>query len=122
MIPLADPWSWLTSVVPLSGIVEHTLKHPWMPGFSTLITIVASITILVGSVIWTVLINMAGSINSWSVTTAHVPLGIHVSAGDGLYCSYASFGLLVASTIPYVIRSAPTPSNSRFRIPDPPFF
>ena len=93
--------------IPHSGIIEYTLKYPWIPWFSALLAVIAGISALVTSSIWTALIRTAGRINSWTVTTNNVSLGIRVSAGAGLYCTWVASVLLLASIVPYIIKSAP---------------
>jgi len=68
--------------------------------------VLATILILAGSAIWTVIIKKAKGVNSWTVQPAQLPLGIQVSTGAGLYCAWVASGFLVASTIPLTIESA----------------
>lgn len=76
---------------------------------STTFAIVASVLLLIGAVIWTVIIKKAQSINDYILTLpsgVSVPVGINVDVGDGLYLAWASFACIIASTIPYMIRYA----------------
>ena len=95
----------LSFILAPSGILECVFKWTWA-SFPNFIAAVAGMSILVGSAIWTALIRTAGRINSWTITTKNVSLGIRVYAGAGLYCTWAAFVLLLASTIPYIIKSA----------------
>ena len=88
---------------PLSGVIKHT----WAFFVSTSAAIVASIFVLAGSALWTVLIKRAEDINTWTVRPAEVPLGIEVTNGIGLYLVWAAFACLATSIIPYAIRSVP---------------
>jgi hypothetical protein len=81
MILLTDLRSWLTCLCSTSGVIKHT----WAFFVSTSAAIVASIFVLAGSALWTVLIKRAGDVNTWTVRPAQVPLGIEVSTGIGLY-------------------------------------
>lgn len=94
------------------------IKHTWAFFLSTSAAVTASIFVLAGSALWTVLINRAGDVNSWIVQPAKVPLGIEVTNGIGLYLSWAAFACLVTSIIPYTIRSVLSDSHD-FPSPDP---
>ena len=94
------------------------IKHTWAFFVSTSSAIVASIFVLAGSAVWTVLIKRAGDVNSWIVRPAQVPLGIEVSTGIGLYLAWAAFGCLVTSIIPYSIRYVP-PNHLILTFPGP---
>lgn len=87
------------------GVIKHTIAF----FLSTSCAILASILVLAGSALWTVIIKKAEDINTWSVDvqSVQVPLGIQVSAGHGLYLVWAAFACLVTSIIPYMIRSVP---------------
>ncbi|KAJ7655208.1 hypothetical protein DFH06DRAFT_1092394 [Mycena polygramma] len=70
---------------------------------STAFAILGSIFILIGASIWTVMIKKTQSVNSLTVGTGDVPLGIEVSVGTALYMIWASFVTLLASVIPYMV-------------------
>ena len=92
--------------IPPSGILEHIFRWDWT-FFPIFLAASAGLGTLVGSARWTALIRTAGRINSLTITTKNVSLGIRVYAGTGLYCTWAAFVLLWASIIPYIIESAP---------------
>jgi hypothetical protein len=93
----------LGSILATISLVTGVIKHTWAFFLSTSAAIVASIFVLAGSALWTVLIKRAADINTWTVRPAQVPLGIEVSSGIGLYLAWAAFACLVTSIIPYTI-------------------
>lgn len=69
--------------------------------------LIASVLLLIGAVIWTVIIKKAQDINGWIVPLSNgnqVPLGINVSLGNGVLLAWAAFACIAASLIPYMIR------------------
>ena len=94
----------LTFVPPSGAIAPHT---PCALLVAALTTVIASISVLAGSAIWATIIQRVGDINTQTVQSTQVPLGIVVSAGTGLQYAWASFGLLVASVIDCIILSVP---------------
>ncbi|KAJ7102331.1 hypothetical protein B0H15DRAFT_814169 [Mycena belliarum] len=70
---------------------------------STSFAIVGSIFILIGASIWTVMIQKTQSVNSITLGTAHVPVGIIVSKGPGFFMIWAAFATLFASVVPYMV-------------------
>jgi len=88
----------------LIGIPKRTYTYL----SSTLFAIFGTLLLFIGSIIWTVLIHKAESINqallkSSGSTVATIPLGILVSAGAGLWLFWAAFVCLMLSVIPYLI-------------------
>lgn len=87
------------------GLFKHALAFL----VSTVFAILSSVMLLIGAVIWTVIIKKAESINGWIVplpSGTEVPLGISVDVGGGLFLAWAAFACIIASIIPYMIRSA----------------
>ncbi|KAI0702416.1 actin cortical patch SUR7/pH-response regulator pali [Cytidiella melzeri] len=85
-----------------TGLIKHAL------GFllSTVFALLASVLLLIGVVIWTVIIKKTQDINGWIVPLPNgteVPLGITVSVGNGLLLAWAAFATIAASLIPYMI-------------------
>ncbi|KAI0095264.1 Glucanosyltransferase-domain-containing protein [Irpex rosettiformis] len=86
-----------------TGLIKHAL------GFllSTVFSLLATVLLLIGAVIWTVIVKKAQDINGWIVplpSGVEVPLGISVSLGNGLLLAWAAFACIAASLIPYMIR------------------
>ncbi|KAI0343991.1 hypothetical protein BDW22DRAFT_1328054 [Trametopsis cervina] len=86
-----------------TGLIKHAL------GFllSTIFAIVATVLLLIGVVIWTIIIKKAQDINGWIVPLPNgtqVPLGISVNIGDALLLAWAAWACMFASLIPYMIR------------------
>jgi len=93
----------LGSILATVSLATGVFKHTWTFFVSTSSAIIASIFVLAGSALWTVLIKRAEDINTWTVRPVQVPLGIEVSVGTGLYLAWAAFACLATSVIPYMI-------------------
>ncbi|KAF9650723.1 hypothetical protein BDM02DRAFT_3092710 [Thelephora ganbajun] len=93
----------LGSILATISLATGVIKHTWAFFISTLSATMASIFVLAGSALWTVLIKRAKDINTWTVRPAQVPLGIEVSTGVALYLTWAAFACLATSIIPYMI-------------------
>lgn len=95
----------LGAIIAIFSLATGAIKHTWAFFLSTSAAVVASIFVLAGSALWTVVIKKAEDINTWTVNvqSVQVPLGIEVSAGIGLYLAWAAFACLVTSIIPYMI-------------------
>lgn len=91
----------------LSGVYKHTLAFL----ASACLAILATLFTLTAAALWTTAINTSESVNGLILNTTNIPLGIEVSSGSGLSLLWAAVGLLIASLIPYLIRS-----DSRFRL------
>ena len=97
----------LKLILPNSGLIKHALGFL----FSTIFSLLATVLLLIGAVIWTVIVKKAQDINGWIVplpSGIEVPLGIDVSLGNGLLLAWAAFACIAASLIPYMIRCVPT--------------
>ncbi|KAF8640397.1 hypothetical protein AX17_000066 [Amanita inopinata Kibby_2008] len=88
-----------TAVTFFAGITKHIFTFM----VSALLSIASTVLLLIGVSIWTVLVKKAEAVNDMSIGSQPVPLGIVVSAGSGLYMTWASFVLSVVSVIPYLI-------------------
>jgi len=85
------------------SFVIGVIKSSWTFLFSTIFAVVASLMLLVGSAIWTVLIQKTSSINDMVIGSSSVPAGIIISTGIGPYFSWTAFALVTVSIIPYMI-------------------
>ena len=85
----------------LSGIYKHTLSFL----ASACLSILATVFTLTAASLWTSAINTSESVNGLILNTTNIPLGIEVSTGSGLSLLWAAAGLLIASLVPYLIRS-----------------
>jgi hypothetical protein len=74
--------------------------------------------LLIAGAMWTAMVERSEDVNKFVVPAqGHtVPLGIAVGAGPGLYLLWAAFATLAASTLPYLIRSAPRCRRMRSRL------
>ena len=88
-------------ITPLSGVYKHTIAF----FISGCLAILATIFILTAAALWTTAINTSESVNGLILNTTNIPLGIEVSSGPGLSLLWAAVGLLIASLVPYLIRS-----------------
>jgi len=95
----------LGAILAVVSLVTGVFKRTWTFFLSTSAAILASLFVLAGSAIWTVIIKRAEDINVWTVNvqSAQVPLGIEVSVDTGLYLAWAAFACMVTSIIPYAI-------------------
>jgi hypothetical protein len=84
-----------------SGIYKHTLAFL----ASACLAILATVFTLTAASLWTTAINTSESVNGLILNTTNIPLGIEVSSGPGLSLLWAAVGLLIASLVPYLIRS-----------------
>ena len=75
------------------------IDFTWALFVSASTAIVAGISVLAGSAIWTVIIRRARDVNSWTVQPAQFPLGIKLASGVGLHCTWVASGLLAISVI-----------------------
>ncbi|KAK2461691.1 hypothetical protein APHAL10511_006154 [Amanita phalloides] len=88
-----------TALTFFAGLTKHSMTFV-LSGF---LSILSAVLLLVGASIWTVLLKKSGSVNSMTIGTNNVPVGIIVSAGTGLSLAWASFVFSVVSIIPYMI-------------------
>jgi hypothetical protein len=85
----------------LSGVYKHTLAF----FVSACLAILATVFLVTAASLWTSAIKTSESVNGLILNTTNIPLGIEVSSGSGLSLLWAAVGLLMASLIPYLIRS-----------------
>ncbi|KIY51329.1 hypothetical protein FISHEDRAFT_37365 [Fistulina hepatica ATCC 64428] len=80
-------------------------KRSYLFFFSTGMSVVAAILLLVAATIWTVMIKKAGAIDDFVIgeSSKATSLGITVHPGIGLYLLWASFALMFASIMPYML-------------------
>lgn len=84
---------------PGSGILRRTVLFL----FSTTMSILSALFILIGVAIWTAIVKKVESVNTMQIATG-ILSGIEVSYGNGIYLSWAAFACLFAATIPSMIR------------------
>jgi len=85
--------------VPPSGPIRFIRGHTWALIVSASAAVLATISVFAGSAIWVAIIKKTKDVNSWTIQSAQLPLGIRVSAGSGIYFAWVAFGALVASAI-----------------------
>lgn len=85
----------------LTGILKNNLTF----FVSTIFSISGSLLLVIGASIWTVMIKKSEDINDILIGTPSNPvqIGIVLSAGSGLYLTWAAFVCLVVSVVPYMI-------------------
>ncbi|KAF8634493.1 hypothetical protein AX15_000929 [Amanita polypyramis BW_CC] len=88
-----------TAVTFIAGITKHNATFV----ISGLLSIASTILLLIGASIWSVLIKKSEAVNTMTIGSQGVPLGIVVSAGTGLSLAWAAFVLSLVSIIPYLI-------------------
>jgi len=91
-VPPSGPLLWILEFYILGVFVSASAAFP------------ATISVFVGSAMWTDIINKTKDANPWKVQTAQ--LGIKVTVGDGLICAWVASGFMLASVIPLMIESA----------------
>lgn len=87
----------------VTGVAKHTVTFL----ASTMFALTSTLMVLIGAAIWTSALKKAESINSFELTLSSnntsIPLGFTVSPGPGLYLVWASFAVLLASLVPYMV-------------------
>lgn len=82
------------------GILRYTYTFL----LSTLLAVVATIMLLIAAAMWTAMVNMSKDINQFIIAgPSNLPLGIQVTTGPGIYILWASFAMIFASILPYMI-------------------
>jgi adenine/guanine phosphoribosyltransferase-like PRPP-binding protein len=74
--------------------------------FSTIFSILGSVLLLSGAAVWTAVIQRARAISIDVILaqqTSAIPLALQVSAGRGLYMTWAAFVCLSVSIFPYLL-------------------
>ena len=84
---------------PDSGVLRRTALFL----FSTTMSILSALFILIGAAIWTAILKKVESVNTMQLAQG-ISSGISVSFGNGIYLSWAAFVCLFAATIPSMIR------------------
>jgi hypothetical protein len=84
---------------PDSGVLRRTALFL----FSTTMSILSALFILIGAAIWTAILKKVESVNTMQLAQG-ISSGILVSYGNGIYLSWAAFTCLFAATIPSMIR------------------
>ncbi|KAF8559353.1 hypothetical protein OG21DRAFT_1503260 [Imleria badia] len=70
--------------------------------FSTAMSVISALFILIGAAIWTAIVKKVESVNTLQPAPG-ILSGIEVSYGNGIYLSWAAFACLFAATIPSMI-------------------
>lgn len=87
----------------ITGIIKNTCTFL----LATLFSGFATLSLLLGAVLWTVAVNKAKSIGGLTISASPIspsfPVGITVSGGPGLGLAWAAFVLMIISTLPYMI-------------------
>jgi len=83
----------------LLGILRYTYTFL----LSSITAVIASIFLLIGAAMWTAMVSKSKDINSLIIGSQHLPLGITVSTGPGIYMLWAAFATMLASVLPYMI-------------------
>jgi hypothetical protein len=73
---------------------------------SAFFSILGSILLLSGAAVWTAIIKKAQALNHLDVILENisVPLNLQLSAGRGLYLTWAAYACLSVSILPYMLR------------------
>lgn len=71
---------------------------------SGLLSVVSTVLLLAAASMWTILVNKSESVNSLTIGSQNVPVGIIVSSGTGLSLVWASFVCSVVSIIPHTTK------------------
>ncbi|KAF9478692.1 hypothetical protein BDN70DRAFT_879596 [Pholiota conissans] len=83
----------------ITGIAKNNLTL----SFSSIISTIGALFLLIAASLWTVLIKKAQAINTATQALNGEPVGITVSEGNGLFLTWAAFVCLFISVIPYVL-------------------
>ncbi|KAI9572707.1 actin cortical patch SUR7/pH-response regulator pali [Boletus coccyginus] len=70
--------------------------------FSTTMSVLSALFILIAAAIWTAIVQKAQSVNTMQLAQG-ILSGIEISYGSGIYLSWAAFACLFAATIPSMI-------------------
>jgi len=89
----------LTAVTFFTGFTKRSFTFV----ISGLLSVVSTVLLLAAASIWTILVNKSESVNSLTIGSQNMPVGIIVSSGRGLSLAWASFVCSVISVIPYMI-------------------
>jgi hypothetical protein len=87
-----------TALSLLTGVLRRTALFL----FSTTMSILSALFILIGAAIWTAILKKVESVNTMQLAQG-ISSGILVSYGNGIYLSWAAFTCLFAATIPSMI-------------------
>ena len=87
-----------------TNVTRGIMKHNFTFVISAFLSVVSTVLLLAGAAIWTVLVNKAKSINTLTIGSQSVPLGIVVTSGVGLSLAWASFVISAISVIPYMLK------------------
>jgi len=82
-----------------SGITKHNLTF----FLSAVFAAISSVFILIGAAIWTVVIKKSNGVSNILIGANPTPIGIDVSAGPGLFITWAAFACVFVSMVPYLI-------------------
>jgi hypothetical protein len=85
----------------VSGVIKRTVAF----FVSSSLAVLGSFLLLVGAALWTVIIKKTEAVNDKTVTLGQsaIPI-IMVSAGPGLFLTWAAFACLAVSIVPYMLR------------------
>lgn len=86
------------AVALIFGVIPNRLTF----AVSTVMSIIATLTLLIGAAIWTAIISGDSFINKVQVE-GKKPLGITISAGPALYLTWVAFAFSLLSVVPYLI-------------------
>ena len=93
------------------------IKRSYLFFFSTAMSIISALLLLIGCTVYTVAVKKSQIINDFTIqsqsTGEDTPLGLVVSVGEGIYLIWAAFVLTFVSVIPYMLRCVSLPSCCR---------
>lgn len=89
-----------TALALFTGVIKRTVAF----FVSSSLAVLGSFLLLVGAALWTVIIKKTEAVNDKTVTLGQsaIPI-IMVSAGPGLFLTWAAFACLAVSIVPYML-------------------
>jgi len=87
------------------ALITGFAKNNFTFFLSSITAIAGSIMILVSASIWTVLVNKSAAVNNIIIQSpgTEILVGIELSAGSGLFITWAAFACLFVSVVPYMV-------------------
>jgi len=94
---------FLGSICAALAFVTGILKNNLTFFVSAFFSMSASLLLLIGASIWTILINKTAAVNDVVIGQPLGPIGIVVTVGSGLFLIWAAFACMAVSVVPYMI-------------------
>ncbi|KAL1661913.1 hypothetical protein GGG16DRAFT_90813 [Schizophyllum commune] len=97
----------LATITTFLAAVTGVIKRSYLFFFSTAMSIISALLLLIGCTVYTVAVKKSQIINDFTIqsqsTGEDTPLGLVVSVGEGIYLIWAAFVLTFISVIPYML-------------------